>query len=240
MATTSAQDLLAELEKLERLAGSSTPTATTKSSKSAAPALIDTLTALEEALERAQRQISGDDVPLPVLAKTLAGEADRRRVDVDKGLKEWYSGLAKVGKAVDKVSGLGFSANSANTHTTLSSCLLKPFQSFDSKLLEISKTYDNPTPLFSDDEAKKAMDEVILTSMIRRGTFESVRMLQQVCNLATWRCRKPLMFPLLQEMQVTLDERTVKLSEQLHKTIADLATGDVDSALQYAHNSRAN
>jgi hypothetical protein len=46
------------------------------------------------------------------------------------------------------------------------------------------------------------------------------------------------MSPLLQEMQVTLDERTVKLSEQLHKTMADLANGDVDSALQYAHNSR--
>lgn len=111
MATTSAQDLLAELEKLERLAGSSTPTATTKSSKSSAPALIDTLTALEEALEKAQRQILEEDVPLPVLGKTLSGEADRRRADVDKGLKEWYSGLAKVGKAVDKVSGLSRKAN---------------------------------------------------------------------------------------------------------------------------------
>jgi hypothetical protein len=106
MATTSAQDLLAELEKLERLAGSSTPTATTKVGKSSAPALIDTLTALEEALEKAQRQILEEDVPLPVLAKTLAGETDKRRADVDKGLKEWYSGLAKVGKAVDKVSRL--------------------------------------------------------------------------------------------------------------------------------------
>ncbi|KAJ9110207.1 hypothetical protein QFC20_003059 [Naganishia adeliensis] len=194
MATTSAQDLLAELEKLERLAGSSTPTATTKSSKSSAPALIDTLTALEEALEKAQRQILEEDVPLPVLGKTLSGEADRRRADVDKGLKEWYSGLAKVGKAVDK--------------------------SFDSKLLEISKTYDNPTPLFSDEEAKKAMDEVILTSMIKRGTFNSARMLQQ-------------------EMRVTLDERTVKLSEQLHRTMADLASGDVDSALQWTSKHHA-
>jgi hypothetical protein len=35
-----------------------------------------------------------------------------------------------------------------------------------------------------------------------------------------------------QEMMVTLDERTVELSQQLHRTIADLANGDVDSALQ--------
>lgn len=107
MATTSARDLLEELEKLERLAGSSTPTATTTKGKPSAPALIDTLTALEEALEKAQRQILEEDAPLPVLAKTLAGESDKRRADVDKGLKEWYSGLVKVGKTVDKVSRVG-------------------------------------------------------------------------------------------------------------------------------------
>lgn len=117
MATTSAQDILAELEKLEKLAGSSTPTATTKSGKSSAPALIDTLAALEAALENAHRQILEDDLPIPVLAKTLIGEADKRRADVDKGLKEWYSGLSKVGKAVDKASSSCGHVHTRRLHT---------------------------------------------------------------------------------------------------------------------------
>jgi hypothetical protein len=102
MATASSQELLAELDKLEKLTRSF-PSSSTKPSKSSTPALIDTLTALEEALETAQRQVVQGDTPLPLLAKSLAGETDKRRADVDKGLKEWYGGLQKVGKAIDKV-----------------------------------------------------------------------------------------------------------------------------------------
>lgn len=120
----------------------------------------------------------------------------------------------------------------------LSQCCILCLQSFDSKLLEISKTYDNPTPLFSDDEAKKAMNEVILTSMIRRGAFDSARILQHVSHRSAWRLGVLLTASVPQEMQVTLDERTVKLSEQLHKTMVDLASGDVDSALQCVRLAR--
>lgn len=93
---------MAELDKLEKLTRSF-PSSSTKTSKSSTPALLDTLTALEEALETAQRQVVQGDTPLPLLAKSLAGETDKRRADVDKGLKEWYGGLQKVGKAIDKV-----------------------------------------------------------------------------------------------------------------------------------------
>lgn len=104
MATASSQELLAELDKLEKLARS-TATGTKTSKSSSTPALIDTLTALEEALEAAQRQVIQGDTPLPLLAKSLASEADKRRTDVDKGLKEWYGGLSRVGKVIDKVRG---------------------------------------------------------------------------------------------------------------------------------------
>ncbi|KAJ9109085.1 hypothetical protein QFC21_000413 [Naganishia friedmannii] len=194
MSVTSAQEILAELAKLEQLTEGATSSSTlpAKSSKAtkSAPPLLDTLTAFEEAFDELQRQVLEDTTTVPTLFKTLSAEVEKRRGEVDKGLKDWYSGLAKVGKAVDK--------------------------NFDSRILEVSKTYENPKPLFCDDEAKMAMDEVILTSMIRRGAFDSARALQE-------------------EMSVTLDERTVELSQQLHKTMADLANGDVDSALHSIH-----
>ncbi|KAJ9125426.1 hypothetical protein QFC22_000387 [Naganishia vaughanmartiniae] len=199
MSVTSAQEILGELAKLEQLAQSVASTSTLpgkpgKTTKSCALPLLDTLTAFEGAFDELQRQVVEDSTTIPVLSKTLSSEVDKRRGEVDKGLKEWYSGLSKVGKAVDK--------------------------NFDSKVLEISKTYENPKPLFSDDEAKMAMDEVILTSMIRRGAFDSARALQA-------------------EMKVTLDERTVELSQQLHRTMSDLANGDVDSALQWTSKHHA-
>jgi hypothetical protein len=39
-------------------------------------------------------------------------------------------------------------------------------------------------------------------------------------------------------MKVTLDERTVQLSQQLHKTMADLASGNVETALQYVRDQK--
>lgn len=103
MATTSSQEILAELDKLEKLAQSGASRSTKASKSSGAAVLIDTLTALEEALEQAQHEVEQGDIPLPLLAKNLASETDKRRAEVDKGLKEWYAGLSKVGKAIDKV-----------------------------------------------------------------------------------------------------------------------------------------
>ncbi|KAJ9109752.1 hypothetical protein QFC19_001982 [Naganishia cerealis] len=198
MSATSAQEILAELDKLEQLAQGSASTSAIpvpgKSGKSSARPLLETLTAFEEAFEKLQRQVLEDETTIPTLSKALSAELDKRRGEVDKGLKDWYGGLSKVGKAVDK--------------------------NFDSKVLEISKTYENPKFLFCDDEAKTAMGEVILTSMIRRGAFDSARALQE-------------------EMGVTLDERTVELSQQLHKTVSDLTNGNVDSALQWTSKHHA-
>lgn len=75
------------------------------------------------------------------------------------------------------------------------------------------------------------MNEIILTSMIRRGAFDSARLLQQV-GLPATSTGMHLTTTALQDMEVELDERTVQLSEQLHKTMADLASGNVESALQ--------
>ena len=104
MATTSSQELLAELDKLEKLAQSGAARVTKASKPSSTAALVDILTALEEALEKAQHEAEQGETPLPLLAKNLAGETEKRRAEVDKGLKEWYAGLSKVGKAIDNVS----------------------------------------------------------------------------------------------------------------------------------------
>lgn len=95
-----ADDILKELLKLESLAGPSSSSAS--SSKSKSRPLQTTLSDLERALEIAESQIK-DGIDVEDVINSLVKETEGKRVDVDKGLKEWYSGLSKVGKAIDKV-----------------------------------------------------------------------------------------------------------------------------------------
>jgi hypothetical protein len=113
MSVTSAQEILAELAKLEQLAQGATSTSTLpakagKTTKSSAAPLLDTLTAFEEAFDELQRQVSEDTTTIPTITKTLSAEVDKRRGEIDKGLKDWYGGLSKIGKAVDKVISLRY------------------------------------------------------------------------------------------------------------------------------------
>lgn len=126
MSVTSAQEILAELTKLEQLAqgsasSSTLPVKAGKTTKSSAPPLLDTLTAFEEAFDELQRQVVEDSTTIPSLSKTLSAEVDRRRGEVDKGLKEWYSGLSKVGKAIDKV--ISYNPCFLSNATRLTYCL---------------------------------------------------------------------------------------------------------------------
>lgn len=102
-----ADDILKELLKLETLAG---PSRSSSSSKGkSAQSLNATLASLEESIELAERQIRDGVDPESVLA-SLVKQTEKGKGDVEKGLKEWYGGLSKVGKAIDKVSRLDLPA----------------------------------------------------------------------------------------------------------------------------------
>ena len=95
-----ADDILKELLKLESV---SNPSSSSSSSKSKSKPLQTTLSDLELALEIAESQIK-DGIDVQDVVESLIKETESKRVDVDKGLKEWYGGLSKVGKAIDKAS----------------------------------------------------------------------------------------------------------------------------------------
>jgi hypothetical protein len=99
-----ADDILKELLKLESLAGPSKgpSSKSSKSSKSSVP-ISATLARLEEAIDAADRQIR-DGIDVQDVLAGLTREAEASKTETEKGLKEWYSGLSKVGKAIDKVS----------------------------------------------------------------------------------------------------------------------------------------
>jgi hypothetical protein len=94
-----ADEILKELIKLESL---SKPLAAGSSSKSKSKPLCTTLDSLELALNLAEQQIK-DGIDIQDVLKDLIKETETKRADVDKGLKDWYGGLSKVGKAIDKV-----------------------------------------------------------------------------------------------------------------------------------------
>jgi hypothetical protein len=98
-----ADDILKELLKLESLSKPSSSSASTSKAKS--KPLQNTLSDLELALEIAESQIK-DGVDVEDVVKSLIKETEGKKVDVDKGLKEWYGGLSKVGKTIDKVCSL--------------------------------------------------------------------------------------------------------------------------------------
>ena len=94
-----ADEILKELIKLETL---SKPSSSSSSSKSKSKPLGTTLTSLEDVLELAEQQIK-DGIDIEDVLKNLISDTEAKKNDVDKGLKDWYVGLSKVGKAIDKV-----------------------------------------------------------------------------------------------------------------------------------------
>ncbi|KAG7527269.1 hypothetical protein FFLO_07105 [Filobasidium floriforme] len=178
-----ADDILKELLKLESLSKASSSSAS--SSKGKSKPLQTTVSDLESALEIAENQIK-DGIDVENVVKSLIKEAEGKKVDVEKGLKEWYGGLSKVGKAIDK-----------------------------SEVAAISNTYDVPSPpLFSSEESRRAMDGVILETMVRKGAWDAAETL----------CR---------ETGISFNQEMRRLSEELHATIDDMNRGDVESALKW-------
>jgi hypothetical protein len=98
---TMADEILKELIKLETLSKPSSSSSSSKSKSKSKP-LGTTLTSLEDALELAEQQIK-DGIDIEDVLKNLINDTEAKKTDVDKGLKDWYGGLSKVGKAIDKV-----------------------------------------------------------------------------------------------------------------------------------------
>jgi hypothetical protein len=96
-----ADEILKELIKLETLSKPSSSSSSSKSKSKSKP-LGTTLTSLEDALELAEQQIK-DGIDIEDVLKNLINDTEAKKTDVDKGLKDWYGGLSKVGKAIDKV-----------------------------------------------------------------------------------------------------------------------------------------
>ncbi len=113
-------DILKELDRLEALAlpsagASSRSKSKSKSKSKSAPAvdasadassasscIPEVLSALEDVYARAQQRIADGEDPETVL-RELQDEVEHAKGGVDRGLKEWYGALGKVGKAIDKV-----------------------------------------------------------------------------------------------------------------------------------------
>ncbi|KAK4685247.1 E3 ubiquitin-protein transferase RMND5, partial [Tremellales sp. Uapishka_1] len=138
-----------------------------------------------------QRLLDGED-PKAVLTE-LQKTITRTKKEVEKGLKGWYGALGNVGKAVEK--------------------------SFPSYLAAISEAYDDP-PLFSDAEAKTALDRVVLESLGRRGLWDAVDAMED-------------------ETGLMYDLKKRRLSEELHRIIADIDSGDLSSALLWCSDNAA-
>ncbi len=96
-----AEEILKELSKLESLAGPSN-TSKSKSRSASGPSLSTTLEQLEEAFARAKTAIErGDNAA--VALEFLQRSVDSKKGDADRGVKDWYGALGRVGKALDKV-----------------------------------------------------------------------------------------------------------------------------------------
>lgn len=91
-----ADEISKELAKLEALA------AGPSSSKKATSTIAQTLDSLDQAMALAEVEIERGANPDEVLQR-VSMLINAKKADTEKGLKEWYNSLARVGKAIDKV-----------------------------------------------------------------------------------------------------------------------------------------
>ncbi|GMK57716.1 hypothetical protein CspeluHIS016_0405500 [Cutaneotrichosporon spelunceum] len=146
---------------------------------------------LNEHLAVARERILAGSPPTLVIAE-LQTNLTRAKKDVEKGLKAWYAALGNVGKSVDK--------------------------SFPPSLSAVSAAYDDP-PLFVDATASKALDNIVLDSLGRRGLWESVEA-----------------FEVEADLHYDPDKRV--LSEELYHIVRDIEAGDLSSAIQWASENK--
>lgn len=176
-----ADDILKDLKKLEALSSGA------PSSKNPTSATISqALDSLDQAYISAQHEIENGADPEEVMQR-LEGFIATQKSETEKGLKNWYNGIARVGKSIDK--------------------------HFHHEINDISLTYDSPCPLFSSDEATRAMDQSVVNLMARRGAWESVDELKKESN-------------------ISFDNEAKRLHLEMHTIAKDLEKGDVDSALR--------
>ena len=97
--TSSTMDaLLKEIDKIEKIASSS-------SSKGKAPSMIESLDSLLQTLRNTKAQCEAGEVPVSQIMQ-LPSAVEKCKKDVDDRHKEIYSSLARFGKTLDKV-GMG-------------------------------------------------------------------------------------------------------------------------------------
>ncbi|WWD21932.1 hypothetical protein CI109_106420 [Kwoniella shandongensis] len=147
---------------------------------------------IDDHFARAKTRISAGEDPKAVITE-LQKAVGRSKKEVEKGLKGWYSALGNVGKAVDKA--------------------------FPPNLGAISKAYEDP-PLFSEEEASKALDRVVLDSLGRRGLWEAVSAMEEETSLT---------YP--------TDKR--ELSTELYRITASILSHDLTPALQWCEANKA-
>ncbi|WVR04338.1 hypothetical protein IAU60_001339 [Kwoniella sp. DSM 27419] len=110
--------------------------------------------------------------------------------DIEKGLKGWYGALGNVGKAA-----------------------------FPPNLGAISKAYEDP-PLFSDEAAARALDQVVLDSLGRRGLWEAVSAMEE-------------------ETFLTYPDVRRRLAEELHHVTSHILSSDLQPAIVWCEQNKA-
>ncbi|CAK9784312.1 hypothetical protein CC85DRAFT_296215 [Cutaneotrichosporon oleaginosum] len=146
---------------------------------------------LNEHFTVARERILAGSPPKQVITELQTNLA-RAKKDVEKGLKAWYSALGNVGKSVDK--------------------------SFPPNLSAISAAYDDP-PLFVDAAASKALDNIVLDSLGRRGLWDAVEAFEEETDL-----------------HYNSEKRV--LSEELYRIVHDIESGNLSSAIQWTNENK--
>lgn len=101
-------DILKELDKLTALSHLEGAVASSSKKSKAAPStgssacIPQALGTLEASFESAQSQIL-DGIDAGDVVRGLLNEVEKTKGGVDRGLKDWYSALGKLGKSIDKV-----------------------------------------------------------------------------------------------------------------------------------------
>lgn len=90
-------DISKELAKLEALAAGPS-----SSKKGATATIAQTLDSLDHAMALAEEEIERGADPDEVI-KRVTKVIEAKKSDTEKGLKEWYNSLARLGKGIDKV-----------------------------------------------------------------------------------------------------------------------------------------
>ena len=134
----------------------------------------------------ARDRIVAGSPPKQVIAE-LQSAVTRSKKDVEKGLKAWYTALNKVGSAIEG--------------------------SFPPNLGMIAAAYSDP-PLFETDEARDALDRVVMGSMGRRGLWTAVGEMEE-------------------ETGLRYDEGMRILAEELGGIVGDIERGDVAAAIRW-------